>query len=183
MNSTEPTTQEGMHRIVLILDDDLTMTEGLAAGLERRGRTLITCNDDLPRFVQEKVRAANVPLNSSVLEITEQGSLGEGHRNAGVRLALDDVGIVYSHLGSIEKIRPKFLKVSQHFGAGFEMDKTKLKIVRNILSLADDFGCELILQGVETKSTAIAAREMGIKYGQGYYFSAPVDASALMPQA
>ncbi|HEU4522900.1 MAG TPA: response regulator, partial [Thermoanaerobaculia bacterium] len=33
------------HQIVLILDDDLTITEGLAAGLARSGRTLIACND------------------------------------------------------------------------------------------------------------------------------------------
>ncbi|MGZ5477659.1 MAG: response regulator, partial [Thermoanaerobaculia bacterium] len=33
------------HQIVLVLDDDLMITEGLAAGLARSGRTIITCND------------------------------------------------------------------------------------------------------------------------------------------
>jgi DNA-binding response OmpR family regulator len=32
-------------QIVLILDDDLVITEALALGLEREGRTVITCND------------------------------------------------------------------------------------------------------------------------------------------
>ena len=32
-------------QLILILDDDETITAGLAAGLERPGRTLITCND------------------------------------------------------------------------------------------------------------------------------------------
>src|SRR5712691_8300139 len=33
------------HQIVLVLDDDQMVTEGLAAGLARPGRTIITCND------------------------------------------------------------------------------------------------------------------------------------------
>ncbi|MGZ7031705.1 MAG: hypothetical protein ACXVIJ_06995, partial [Thermoanaerobaculia bacterium] len=33
------------HQIVLLLDDDVMITEGLAAGLSRPGRTLITAND------------------------------------------------------------------------------------------------------------------------------------------
>ena len=32
-------------QLVLLLDDDVVITEGLAAGLERAGRTVITCND------------------------------------------------------------------------------------------------------------------------------------------
>ena len=40
-----PSTPAENHQIVLILDDDLMITEGLAAGLCGTGRTLITCND------------------------------------------------------------------------------------------------------------------------------------------
>ena len=32
-------------QFVVLLDDDVGITEGLAAGLEREGRTLVTCND------------------------------------------------------------------------------------------------------------------------------------------
>src|SRR5690349_20432146 len=32
-------------QFVLLVDDDVMVTEGLAAGLEREGRTVITCND------------------------------------------------------------------------------------------------------------------------------------------
>ncbi|MGH9459157.1 MAG: response regulator, partial [Thermoanaerobaculia bacterium] len=40
-----PANGKGSHQIVLILDDDVMLTEGLAAALARPGRTLITCND------------------------------------------------------------------------------------------------------------------------------------------
>jgi EAL domain-containing protein (putative c-di-GMP-specific phosphodiesterase class I)/ActR/RegA family two-component response regulator len=130
-----------------------------------------------------------ISLNRIVLEITEQGSLTEERKaldaieqlkKAGVRFAFDDVGVAYSHLPFIGKVRPSFLKISQHFGTGFELDTTKTKIVRNLLSLAIEFECELILEGIESASTATAALELGIKYGQGFYFGQPAEAASFL---
>ena len=127
-----------------------------------------------------------VDLNRIVLEITEQGSLSDDRKvveaiqqikERGVRFAFDDVGVAYSHLPFMDAVRPSFLKISQHFGTSFESDPTKTKIVRNLLALAKDFNCELILEGIETAATAAAAAELGIKYGQGFYFAPPAEAS------
>jgi len=145
--------------------------------------------DTLSKVVLEQAQKAGVPLSRVVLEITEQGSLSddpqvlatvEHLQSRGVRFAFDDVGVAYSHLPFIDKIRPAFLKISQHFGTSFEADSTKTKIVRNLLSLSRDFGCDLILEGIEHASTAEAAADMGIRYGQGYYFARPADASAFL---
>jgi EAL domain-containing protein (putative c-di-GMP-specific phosphodiesterase class I)/ActR/RegA family two-component response regulator len=128
-----------------------------------------------------------IPLDRIVLEITEQASLHAGPqlfknveqlRAVGVRFAFDDVGVAFSHLPFIDKLRPSFLKISQEFGTAFERDSTKLKLVSNIQSLARDFGCELILEGIEDASTAEMAARMGIKYGQGFLFSRPSDAAS-----
>lgn len=134
-------------------------------------------------------RAAGVTLDRVVLEITEQASLTNDPRviemitqlkAEGVRFAFDDVGVAYSHLPFIDCVRPSFIKISQAFGTNFETDSTKTKIVRNLRTLAADFGCDLILEGVESASTAAAAVDLGIEYGQGYYFGAPADAEALL---
>ena len=127
-----------------------------------------------------------VPLDRIVLEITEQARLSDAPivmktigelQKLGVRFAFDDLGLAYSHLPMIDKIRPSFLKISQHFGTRFETDETKRKIIANLLSLANDFDCQLILEGIEDESTAIAAMEMAIPLGQGFYFGRPADAS------
>lgn len=119
-----------------------------------------------------------------ILEITEQASLNAGPqlfenvetlRAAGVRFAFDDLGVAYSHLPLIDRLHPSFLKISQEFGTGFERDSTKLKIVINLQSLARDFGCELILEGVEDSATAEMAARMGIRYGQGFLFGRPAE--------
>lgn len=123
-----------------------------------------------------------------VLEITEQATFGDEFRAleaidklkaSDIRFALDDVGIAYSHLPFIDRIKPAFLKISQHFGTGFESDETKSKIVRNLLALAQEFKCELILEGIETEATARAALDLGIRYGQGFHFGMPRPAPEL----
>jgi len=120
-----------------------------------------------------------------VLEITEQGSLGPSPmveeqcgrlRELGFSFALDDVGMAYSHLAHIEQIRPAYLKISQEFGTDFEVHPARTKIVKNILSLARDFNCELILEGIESAATRDAARDLGLHLCQGYFFARPAPA-------
>jgi EAL domain-containing protein (putative c-di-GMP-specific phosphodiesterase class I) len=134
--------------------------------------------------------AHDVPLDRLVVEITEQASITHPAvalaaidvlAEQGVTFAFDDVGLAYSHLAYIDRIRPAYLKISQHFGGGFETDITKVKIIRNIMALASDFGCDVILEGIETEQTLEAARALGIRYGQGYYLGRPAPAEDWVP--
>jgi EAL domain-containing protein (putative c-di-GMP-specific phosphodiesterase class I) len=142
----------------------------------------VIVNERLPDVLEEARAAAGIAPERVVLEITEQESLGDavlvarqcaGLRNLGYAFALDDVGVAYSHLTLVDEIRPSFLKISQHFGTSFETDATRTKIVHNILSLAHELGCGLVLEGIETVETRDAAREAGIPFGQGYLFGRP----------
>jgi len=130
-------------------------------------------------------RQRGIDLARVVLEITEQQELRhtpslftaiDQLRALGVRFAFDDVGVAYSHLPLIEKIRPSYLKISQLFGTQFESDPTKLKIIRNIVALGHEFDCDVIIEGIEDASSESAARDLGIKFGQGYLFGKPADA-------
>ncbi len=142
------------------------------------------CGVMLPERLSAYAAQYGTPLDRIVVEITEQASLAhtravfaavDGLREAGVRFAFDDVGVAYSHLPLIGRVRPAFMKISQDLGTGFESDPTKVKIVRSILSLAADFDCEVILEGIEDRSTADAAAELAIAYGQGFLFGRPAD--------
>jgi EAL domain-containing protein (putative c-di-GMP-specific phosphodiesterase class I) len=139
----------------------------------------------LAATLDEMVVTSGIAAAQVVLEITEQQSLGEARavaaecgalRARGFSFALDDVGIAYSHLAHIDAIAPLYLKVSQEFGGSFERDATKTKIVRNMLSLARAFGCQLVLEGIETAATRDAARDEGITLAQGYFFGHPAPA-------
>ena len=182
-----------------VIDLELTcMVSALRSGaaLREQGRLFMNLH---PAVLGsgERVREAltieaarwGIPLRCIVLELTEQAALGKDDavleaiddlRERGIRFAFDDVGMAYSHLPAIERVRPSYLKVSQHFGSGFEADPTRTKLVRSILSLARDFDAELILEGIETKATADAAQEMGIPLGQGFYYATPGSAEAAL---
>jgi len=136
--------------------------------------------------IVSQAKHAGVDLDRVVLEITEQGSLSQTPavvksftdlRALGIRFAFDDVGAAYSHLPLMDAVRPSFLKVSQEFGTGFEKDPTRTKIVANLLSLANDFACDLILEGIEDEATAAMAGYLGVPLGQGYLFGRPADTS------
>jgi EAL domain-containing protein (putative c-di-GMP-specific phosphodiesterase class I) len=147
----------------------------------------VIASDDLAGALTTALAEAGIPSSRVVLEITEQTSLGSSNmverqcgnlRELGFSFALDDVGIAYSHLTHIEQIQPVYLKVSQDFGTDFETHPTRTKIVKNVLSLAHDFDCQLILEGIESAATRDAARDLGIHLGQGYFFARPAPAKA-----
>ncbi|MEA2165901.1 MAG: hypothetical protein QOK37_4028 [Thermoanaerobaculia bacterium] len=136
--------------------------------------------------LESSAKRYGIALSRVVIEITEQQEIKQSQilfetinrlRSLGIRFAFDDVGVAYSHLPLIERIRPEYLKISQLFGTRFESDPTLTKIVRNLVSLAAEFSCAIILEGIEDESTADAARELGIAYGQGWLFGRPADAA------
>jgi EAL domain-containing protein (putative c-di-GMP-specific phosphodiesterase class I) len=147
---------------------------------------------DVDRFCDGIINAAadaEVSPARLVLEITEQGPLPELSRveavsnilrSHGIRFAFDDLGSAYSHLASIAAIRPSYLKISQLFGTECEANLAHRKIIENVQALAASFSSDVVLEGIETRKTASFARETGIRFGQGYYYSRPAEPQGLV---
>jgi len=173
----------------------LRRTLRAARQLPSRGKIFINVHprvvadgDRFARTLVDTAHANDIPLDRVVLEITEQEKLEptettlpaiEELRAVGVQFALDDVGVSYSHLDLISHIRPSYLKISHEFGTDFEKDPARRKIIRNIQSLARDFECDVILEGVESEETSQAAADIGARYAQGFFYARPADAEAL----
>lgn len=135
----------------------------------------------VPTLLDAAARSG-IALQRLVLEVTERSAFADDEsagrvfdelHELGLRFALDDHGSAYSHLGLISRIKPSFIKMSQTFGTDFESDETKARIVRHTVALARDFGCETILEGVESAQTARAALAAGVTLAQGYHFGRP----------
>jgi EAL domain-containing protein (putative c-di-GMP-specific phosphodiesterase class I)/ActR/RegA family two-component response regulator len=170
----------------------------LKSGRELAGIGFISVNahplvfTEIDRFCDGIINAAAHAAVSParlVLEITEQAPLPELRRveaaatilrSHGVRFAFDDLGTAYSHLPSIAAVRPSYLKISQHFGTSCEANPAHRKIVENVQALAASFSSEVVLEGIETEETATFARDTGIRFGQGYFYSRPAESSALV---
>jgi EAL domain-containing protein (putative c-di-GMP-specific phosphodiesterase class I) len=129
-----------------------------------------------------------VPVRRAVIEITEQGPITDAEtalanvaelRRAGALFALDDFGSGYAHLRWLGEIRPRFIKLAQTIAGDFERVPWRCSIVHMVQSFAEETGCSVIAEGIETAATANAAREVGVEFGQGYYFGRPMIRNAL----
>ena len=61
MKTDTRVSQEVESQLVILLDDDAMMTDGLAAALERDGRTIITCNDvEAAELIVERTKPSHI---------------------------------------------------------------------------------------------------------------------------
>ena len=93
-------------------------------------------------------------------------------RNAGVRIAIDDVGDGYSSLRVATSFKPDVLKVSGDLIA--ELPSTEATaIIRAVVDLAHRTGAWVVAEGIETEAQAKALRTLEVDWGQGLLFGGP----------
>jgi EAL domain-containing protein (putative c-di-GMP-specific phosphodiesterase class I) len=96
-----------------------------------------------------------------------------GYRDAGFRVALDDVGAGYSSLNMIHRLRPDFIKLDMDLIRGVHLDPYKALIAMKILEISAGLGIATIVEGIEEEAELEWAREHGATFAQGYYIARP----------
>jgi diguanylate cyclase (GGDEF)-like protein len=122
-------------------------------------------------------------------EITEAGlisNVGEArealHRlhDMGIELMLDDFGTGYSSLNHLELFPFDFVKIDRPFASRVGVDTANGAIMAAVVQIASSLGLRAIAEVIETQAVAQALQKMGCDYGQGYFFSAPVEAEEVL---
>jgi len=54
-------------------------------------------------------------------------------------------------------------------------DDDSFAIVKTIIALAHQLGRQVIAEGIETAEHLVILRSLGCEYGQGYFFTKPLD--------
>jgi diguanylate cyclase (GGDEF)-like protein len=118
------------------------------------------------------------------LEITESVTIDDAEHVAsvltelkelGVRVSIDDFGTGYSSLSYLHSLPLDVLKIDQSFVAAMDKSSESRQIVRTIMSLASNLGMDVVAEGAEAAGQVAQLQSMGCEFGQGYYFSRPVD--------
>jgi predicted signal transduction protein with EAL and GGDEF domain len=99
----------------------------------------------------------------------------EALRDLGLRVYIDEFGTGHSSLSFMYQYPIDALKIAPTFISRIGPQGENLEIVRTIAMLAQDFGMHVIADGVETKKQVEQLRKLNCRYGQGIYFSEPVD--------
>jgi diguanylate cyclase (GGDEF)-like protein len=142
---------------------------------------------DLLEQVREVLRETGLDARSLKLEITESVVMDnietatrtlEQLRALGVELGIDDFGTGYSSLSYLQRFPVGTLKIDRSFISRITESDGTAEIVRTIMKLAQTLGMEVVAEGVETERQRAQLKALECEFGQGYYFSRPMDSDA-----
>jgi len=95
------------------------------------------------------------------------------YRQAGFRVALDDLGAGYSSLTLMSRIRPDFVKLDRELIRQVDRDPYKAVIAEKLLELARQLKIRTIAEGVETPGELAWLRSRGADFVQGFLIAPP----------
>ncbi|REK71178.1 putative bifunctional diguanylate cyclase/phosphodiesterase [Paenibacillus paeoniae] len=144
-------------------------------------------NDSLLETIKAVLKHTGLPPDRLELEITESVVLHDVNdimkqlkeiRELGIRIAMDDFGSGYSALGLLDRIPIDSLKLDRLFTS--DMDKpVKQTMIQAIVLMAESLNVEVVAEGIEDPQHMSMLRELGCHVMQGYYYSKPMQASAV----
>jgi EAL domain-containing protein (putative c-di-GMP-specific phosphodiesterase class I) len=131
--------------------------------------------------------AASTP-ERIVVELTEQVKVEdytelsralESMYAMGVRLAIDDTGAGFASLSHILKLAPNFIKLDRELTSGIDRDPVRVTLANALVSFAGGLGAEIVAEGIETETEFQMLRDLGIRYGQGFYLFRPTSLESI----
>ena len=128
---------------------------------------------------ETKLNAKHLKLEiteSAVMENVEDATdILTRLRDLGLQISMDDFGTGYSSLSHLRRFPIDTLKIDRSFVTQMAEDEENAEIVRTIIGLAQNLGMDVVAEGVETPEQIETLKSLGCEYGQGYFFSKPLD--------
>lgn len=130
-----------------------------------------------------------LPAGLLELEITESlmmenreiviGLLWE-FKKLGIKISIDDFGTGYSSLAYLKQLPLDVLKIDRSFVKDLPDNKEDVALTSTIISMADNFGLEVVAEGVETVEQYLFMEERGCQMIQGFLIGSPETPGQLM---
>jgi EAL domain-containing protein (putative c-di-GMP-specific phosphodiesterase class I) len=100
-----------------------------------------------------------------------------------IRISVADAGAGYASLRHLVDLRPDFLKIDRRWVSGIHHDAAQQALVAGLLGFARPTGATLIAEGVDTPEDLKVLHQLGVAYGQGFLFGAPLPAAEITQRA
>jgi diguanylate cyclase (GGDEF)-like protein/PAS domain S-box-containing protein len=142
---------------------------------------------DLAEQIADALRETGLDPRYLKLEITESHIMGNCEtavemmnrlRALGVEISLDDFGTGYSSLSYLHSLPIDYLKIDRSFVNSIGEGTKKGEIVSTIVKLAHNLKVKTVAEGIETAEQLSQLRQLNCQYGQGYFFSKPLESEA-----
>jgi len=137
--------------------------------------------------IEAALAETGLATSSLKLEVTETLLMAHAEEAAvvleklsalGIKLLMDDFGTGYSSLSYLHRFPINTLKIDASFVRRMDVDRKSADIIQSIVTLAHALNMDIIAEGVENAAQLAQLRALQVEYGQGYYFSQPLDAAA-----
>jgi EAL domain-containing protein (putative c-di-GMP-specific phosphodiesterase class I) len=135
-----------------------------------------------PGFLLDRAAQAGIATERLVLEIVEhsppldvpgfRGALAE-LREAGLVIALDDVGLGQSNYKMILDVRPDIYKLDRYLVAGAWSDPYRQVILDSLARMVRRLEARAVAEGVEDAHELVAVEAAGIDLVQGFLLARP----------
>jgi EAL domain-containing protein (putative c-di-GMP-specific phosphodiesterase class I) len=126
-------------------------------------------NGDPSRICLEIVR----PERTADREMLED--LVSAHRKRGALIALDDLSGGPDSLSYLEALKPDFAKIDNKLTAGIQYSSGRRQLVAALVECAHECKARVVAEGVERVGEFEAMRDLGVDFGQGFYFGQPTE--------
>jgi len=147
------------------------------------------CESRFLNFVVSEFDKTGVNPEQICFEITETAAIANLSRairlittlkELGCKFALDDFGSGLSSFGYLKNMPVDYLKIDGSFILDICDDPTDLAFVEAINRIGHVLGIQTIAEFVENEAIVVQLKEIGINYGQGYYFCRPAPLDELL---
>ncbi|MCG6169262.1 GGDEF domain-containing phosphodiesterase [Leptospira sanjuanensis] len=118
-----------------------------------------------------------------ILEIVEDsfdakerqiGKVVASLKDYGFKFAIDDFGKGYSSLGRLIHLPIDYIKLDKMFLFNYFQTSTRA-VITSMVNLVQAMGKSIIVEGVENEMQHDLLKELNCDFGQGYYYSHPVE--------
>lgn len=139
----------------------------------------------LSDYVASLLRETQLPPSLLKFELTEAALISnvgaaretlDRLHGMGIQLMLDDFGTGYSSLSYLQLFPFDFVKIDRPFVNRGGADQANTGMMAAMVQMAGSLNLTAIAEIIETEAAAKALQEMGCDFGQGYYFSEPIEA-------
>ena len=96
-------------------------------------------------------------------------------KDIGVRLAIDDFGAGHSSLSYLRRFPLDVLKIDRSFVSDLDASRDAQIICSAILSIAHRLSLDAVAEGIESEQQEAFLTRHDCQYGQGFYFSVPIE--------
>jgi diguanylate cyclase (GGDEF)-like protein/PAS domain S-box-containing protein len=163
-------------------DRNTTATQGINLSVNVSGKEL--ADPGFVAGVESALRSAGFPASRLHLEITESAAADAKLTSAalaslkqlGVGVILDDFGTGNSSLNRLRQLQVEAIKIDSSMVSGLLLDRSAAEAVELILLVAQKLKLRVIAEGIESAKQRDHLQQLGCELGQGYFFSAPLEA-------